>query len=323
MEVFDSIMTNDKTSGTQNKAGNEFVDLERALNYQFAPTQYTYDKQQAILYALAVGAAGDAVDLKELQFTYELNRAGFAVLPTFAVIFPFGALEQIFSVPGLKFNFMNLLHGEQYLEVKRPIPACATITNRASVSQIYDKGSGALLLVDIHSFDEKEQEIAYNQAAIFIRGIGGFGGDRGPSGAINGPPHRTPDHQLVEKTAKNQALLYRLASGDLNPLHADPAMAAMVGFERPILHGLCTFGFAGRAVLKQFAANDPDRFKSIKARFSRHVFPGETIVTEMWRESATRILFQSTVRERKEVVLSNGAVELHPPAAEAGSNERN
>ena len=323
MEVFDSIMTNDKTSATQNKPGNEFVDLEQALNYQFEPTKYTYSKQQAILYALAVGAAADAVDLKELQFTYELNRSGFKALPTFAVIFPFGALEQILSVPGLKFNFMDLLHGEQYLEVKRPISVDATITNRAFISQIYDKGSGALILVDIHSFDEKEQEIAYNQASIFIRGIGDFGGDRGPSGGINMPPDRAPDDQVAEKTAKNQALLYRLASGDPNPLHADPALAAMVGFERPILQGLCTFGFAGRAVLKQFAANDPDRFKSIKARFSRHVFPGETIVTEMWRESATRILFQSKVRERAEVVLSNGAVKLHPPAAEAGNDERN
>lgn len=313
-------MTNDKTSATQNKPGNEFVDLEQALNYQFKPTKHTYGKQEAILYALAVGAAADAVDLEELQFTYELNRGGFKILPTFAVIFPFGALEQILSVPGLKFNFMNLLHGEQYLEVKRPLPLNATITNKASISHIYDKGSGALLIVDIQSFDEKEQEVAYNQASIFIRGIGGFGGDRGPSGRINIPPDRAPDDLLAEKTAKNQALLYRLASGDPNPLHADPALAAMVGFERPILHGLCTFGFAGRAILKQFAANDPDRFKSIKARFSRHVFPGETLITEMWRESATRILFQSKVREREEVVLSNGAVELHPPAVEAGSD---
>jgi 3-hydroxyacyl-CoA dehydrogenase/3a,7a,12a-trihydroxy-5b-cholest-24-enoyl-CoA hydratase len=316
-------MANEKADGTQAKPGNEFVNLDQALNFQFKPTEFSYSKKEAILYALAVGAAADPVDLKELQFTYELNQAGFKVLPSFAVVFPFDALEQIFSVPGLKFSFMNLLHGEQFLELKRPIPVEATVTNTAHISQIYDKGSGALLLVDVHSVDEKGEELAYNQASIFIRGIGGFGGERGPSGQINIPPQRQPDAQLVEKTATNQALLYRLASGDRNPLHADPALAAMVGFERPILHGLCTFGFAARAVQKQYASNAPDRFKSIKVRFSRHFFPGETIVTEMWRESATRILFQSKARERDELVLSNGAVELHPPVTEGGSGERN
>jgi len=315
-------MTDMVTSGAQRRSSNEFVDLEQAVNFKFLPTEYTYTKREVGLYALAVGAATDPVDPKELQYVYELNREGFRPLPTFAVIFPFGALEQIASVPGLKFNFMNLLHGEQFLEVKRPIPTAATISNSAQISQIYDKGSGALVIVDIHSVDEKGDEIAFNQASIFIRGIGGFGGDRGPSGHINTPPERPQDALINEKTAKNQALLYRLASGDRNPLHADPAMATMVGFERPILHGLCTFGFAGRAVVKQFAGNDPARFKSIKARFSRHVFPGESIVTEMWHESDTHIIFRSMVRERDEIVLSNGAVDLHPSFVEAGSEEK-
>jgi len=144
------------------------------------------------------------------------------------------------------------------------------------------------------------------------RGSGGFGGGRGPSGGINMPPEREPDVVLSDKTNKNQALHYRIASGDHNPLHADPVFAAMVGFKQPILHGLCTFGFAGRAVMRQFASNDPTRFKSIKTRFSRHVFPGESLVTEMWQESDTRILFQTKVFERDEIVLSNGAVELYP-----------
>jgi 3-hydroxyacyl-CoA dehydrogenase/3a,7a,12a-trihydroxy-5b-cholest-24-enoyl-CoA hydratase len=304
-------MSDTGRSDSRSKHGNEFVDLDQALNYQFRPTELTYDYQRVIHYALSVGAGMDPSDQDELQFVYELNRGGFRSLPTFAVIFPFGALEQIATVPGLKFNFMNLLHGEQYLEVKRPIPIEATVTNSAHISQIYDKGSGVVVIVDIHSVDENGDEIVFNQASIFIRGIGGFGGDRGPGGRINIPPDRLPDAVLSDKTSVNQALHYRLASGDRNPLHADPALAAMVGFEQPILHGLCTFGFAGRAVLKHFAGNDPARFKSIKTRFSKHVFPGESLITEMWQESDTRILFQSKVLERDEIVLSNGAVELH------------
>ena len=293
------------------KPGSEFVNLDKALGYQFQPTQYSYTERDTSLYALSIGAATNALDALELQFVYELNRSGFKVLPTFAVIFPFGALEQIVTVPGLKFNFMNLLHGEQYLEVKRPIPPQATITNNAHISQIFDKGSGALVIIDIHSADESGDEIAFNQASIFLRGIGNFGGERGPSGKINLPPAHEPDAVICEKTSSNQALLYRLISGDRNPLHADPGFASMVGFERPILHGLCTFGFAGRAVLKQFADNDPLRFKSIKTRFSSHVFPGETICTEMWQESEKRIVFQSKVQIRDEIVLSSGAVELN------------
>jgi 3-hydroxyacyl-CoA dehydrogenase/3a,7a,12a-trihydroxy-5b-cholest-24-enoyl-CoA hydratase len=167
-----------------------------------------------------------------------------------------------------------------------------------------------LVLIDIHSHTEDGEELAFNQASLFIRGLGGFGGDRGPSGEINRPPERQPDAVVQDRTEKNQALHYRIASGDRNPLHADPALAAMVGFERPILHGLCTFGFAGRAVLKQFGDHDPARFRSMKTRFTRHVFPGESILTEMWQVTARRIVFQSKVVERDEVVLANGAVEL-------------
>jgi len=301
---------NEKSSNSA-KPGSEFVDLEQALGYQFKPTQYSYSAREASLYALSVGAAEDALDEQELQFVYEQNGGGFRVLPTFAVTFPFGALEQIVSVPGLKFNFMNLLHGEQYLEVKQPLATQGNITNNAHISQIYDKVSGALVIIDIHSTDEYGDEVAFNQASIFLRGIGNFGGDRGPSGSINRPPDRMPDAVFEDRTSGNQALLYRLSSGDNNPLHTDPRFAAMVGFKRPILHGLCTFGFAGRAVLKQFAGNDPLRFKSMKVRFSRHIYPGESIVTEMWQETEKRILFQSKVKERDEIVLSSGAFELN------------
>lgn len=294
---------------------NEYVDLEKALGFAFEPVDYSYTERDVSLYALSVGAATDPVDPTELTFVYEMD-VNFQPLPTFGVIFPFGALPQIANVPGLKFNPMLLLHGEQYMEVRRPLPnstalpTSATLTNKGKISQIYDKGKGALVIVDISTENENGDEIVFNQSSIFLRGIGGFGGERGPSGDINLPPDRQPDAIYEDKTTPQQALLYRLSSGDRNPLHADPRFAALGGFDRPILHGLCTFGFAGRAVMKQFADNDPAKFKSIKTRFASHVFPGETLITEMWQESDTRIIFRTKVAERDTVVLSNAAVEF-------------
>ncbi len=144
----------------------------------------------------------------------------------------------------------------------------------------------------------------------FVRGAGGWGGDRGPTADVNVPPARQPDTVVEDAIPLNQALLYRL-SGDWNPLHADPDMAQAFGFERPILHGLCTFGYAGRRVLERYAPQgNPDYFKSIKVRFADNVYPGDTLITEMWKESEQRIVFQCKVKERGKVVISNAAIEL-------------
>jgi len=294
------------------------INLEKVLNHSFKSAPTVYDVDDAILYALSIGAGADPVDPAELQFVYELNGSGFQAFPTLAVTFPFTLFWQIVDVPGLSFNPMMLLHGEQYVEVKRPLPTAANFTNHARITNIYDKGSGALVLLEVQTVDEKGAEVALNRSSLFIRGLGGFGGDRGPSlGQINQPPDRTPDAIAQQQTRPDQALLYRLSSKDRNPLHADPQMAALGGFDRPILHGLCTFGFAARAVMKQFTATekgayDVTRFKSMRARFSKHVFPGETIVTEMWQEADNRIVFQARAAERHEIVLSHAAIELHP-----------
>ena len=289
------------------------IDVNQALNYQFTPAQNSYNARDTSLYALSIGAAADPTDPDDLPFVYELSGKGHKAFPTMAVTFPFELLPQLFEIPGFTFNPMMIVHGEQYFELKRPLPTAATFTNHAHISHVYDKGSGALLIMETHSLDDNGEEVALNRSAFFVRGMGGFGGDRGPSGKINLPPEREPDAISQQQTQPNQALLYRLnSSGDRNPLHADPQMAAFGGFDRPILHGLCTYGFAARAVLKQFTNNDVTRFKNMQARFSKHVFPGETLITEMWQASNTRIIFQTKVAERDEIVLTNAAIELHP-----------
>ena len=289
---------------------SESQSLLEAIGYRFQASTTTYGEKDAALYALSIGASKDPLDGGDLQYTYELSASGFYCFPTFAATFPLQTMEQLASIPNQRLNLMEVLHGEHFLELYGPLPASGTITNQAEISQVYDKGSGALIIVDINSTDQEGNLVAFNQASIFVRGRGGFGGDRGPSSRGDGPPQRTADELLGEKTTANQALLYRLTSGDRNPLHADTRFAALLGYPQPILHGLCTYGYAARAVLKTFVGNNPERFKGMKARFSSHVFPGETIETEMWQESDSRIVFRSRVVERDEIVLTNGIVFL-------------
>jgi len=300
--------------------GNENIQPEKLIGAKFDPATLHYNERDLSLYALGIGMAhGGPKDPRELQYTYEGASTGFKAFPTYAVIFPFGTLTKLTNMDGIKFNPMMLLHGEQTLEVPKPLPAEATITTEGKITNVYDKIKGAVIVTESISRDEKGEIVARNEGKVFIRGLGGFGGDRGPSGNVNEAPDRKPDAVEEEKTDENQALLYRL-SGDRNPLHADPAMAAMGGFDKPILHGLCSFGFAARHVLKNFADYDASRFKSITVRFARHVFPGETLLTEMWKESDTKILFRVKAKERDEVVITNAAVELQSAATPSKTN---
>ena len=259
-------------------------------------TQHT--QRDVLLYALGVGCGTD-----ELQFTYERDLK---VLPTFAVIPAFPAMLDLGGA--MQVNPMMILHGEQRIELHAPIPAEGTITTTPTIKAIYDKGKGALVVVETESLDDKGRLLFRNTSGIFARGEGGFGGDRGPSGAKNVVPDRKPDKSVSLKTRADQALLYRL-SGDMNPLHADPDFAKMAGFDRPILHGLCTYGFAGRAVLQAYCGNDPARLKSFEVRFSGVVFPGETITTDMWQVAPGQIIVTAKT-ERGEAVLSSAAAEV-------------
>jgi 3-hydroxyacyl-CoA dehydrogenase/3a,7a,12a-trihydroxy-5b-cholest-24-enoyl-CoA hydratase len=280
------------------------IDLDKAVGAELTPLTYEYDQNKVILYALGVGAGADADDLK---FVYE-NPPGLSVLPTYGVIPPFPALMGLLAVPGVEINLLMLLHGEQYLEIRKQPPVSGKLTTYPRVARVYDKGKGALIELEAETRDEAGDVVYYNVFGTFIRGEGGFGGEKGPAPG-NEPPERAPDKVVEMKTLPQQALIYRL-TGDINPLHADPGFASMAGYDKPILHGLCTFGHAGRAVLKEYCDNDPERFKSVKVRFSRPVFPGETIVTEMWDMGDGTIIFQAKTAERGEVAVSNAAVTI-------------
>lgn len=292
--------------------GNEFIDLDVASK-ESVELESSYDENDLALYALGVGSARDPLDSGELKFVYELG-SGFQALPTFAVMPQISAMLQAakegrLTLPGMSFGFDRLLHGEQYTEIKRPLPRNAKLKHTFKFKRALDKAPNAVVTFAISSTDEQGNEVAYNEMTSFVKGAGGWGGDRGDSGEINVPPAREPDAVIEEKTDLNQTLLFRLC-GDWNPLHADPAFAKAFGYDRPILHGLCTFGYAGRHVIKAFCDNDGRYFKSIKVRFAKTVFPGETLVTRMWKESDSRIIFEMRVKERDEVVLKNSAIEL-------------
>jgi len=160
------------------KGKSENVDLEKALGHQFEPTSFEFSEREVISYALGVGEGTDPMDDSQLKFVYE-NHPEFQPLPTMAVCFPFSVLGQVITTPGLSFNPMMLLHGEQYLELKAPLPTSGKLTSKGKVAHIYDKGKGALVIVDCNTFDESGKEVCFNQISLFIRGIGGFGGDRG------------------------------------------------------------------------------------------------------------------------------------------------
>uniref|UniRef100_A0A3B4YSW8 Hydroxysteroid (17-beta) dehydrogenase 4 n=1 Tax=Seriola lalandi dorsalis TaxID=1841481 RepID=A0A3B4YSW8_SERLL len=283
--------------------------INPAVGQKLPPTTFNFNHVQCILYALGVGMS--TKDPDHLRFLYE-GHPDFSCLPTFGVIPSQAAMMDggLSSIPGLNIDFTQVLHGEQYLELHKPLPTSGQLTSEATIADVLDKGSGAVILLDVNTYSGDEL-VCYNQFSVFVVGAGGFGGKRTSEKAKAPlpPPQRAPDAVVIDSTTRDQAALYRL-SGDWNPLHIDPSFAAMGGFKTPILHGLCSFGFAARHVLKQFADNDPSRFKAIKVRFVKPVMPGQSLQTEMWKEG-NRIHIQCKVKETDAVVLSGAYVDLH------------
>ncbi|KAK5601814.1 hypothetical protein CRENBAI_020171 [Crenichthys baileyi] len=290
-------------------ASGSGINPAEAVGQKLPTSSFSFTPTQCILYALGVGMS--TKDPDSLRFLYE-GHQDFSCLPTFGVI-PSQAATMgggLSSVPGLNIDFTQVLHGEQYLELYKPLPTSGTLTSETTVADVLDKGSGAVILLDVNTYNGDEL-VCYNQFSVFVVGAGRFGGRRSSDKAKAPlpPPKRAPDAVVIESTTRDQAALYRL-SGDWNPLHIDPSFAAMGGFSAPILHGLCSFGFAARHVLKQFANNDPSKFKAIKVRFAKPVFPGQSLLTEMWKEGS-RIHIQSKVKETGDVALAGGYVDLH------------
>ncbi|HVE94038.1 MAG TPA: MaoC/PaaZ C-terminal domain-containing protein [Acidimicrobiales bacterium] len=256
-----------------------------------ATAERSWSSKDALLYAVGVGAGADD-PLGDLQFTTE-NSKGVdqQVLPTFAVIV--GAGGAVMRDAG-SWNPAMLVHGEQAIELAGPIPVEGSVTTTSEITGIWDKGKGAVIEVTNRSVDGASGEPRFTtRSAVFIRGEGGWGGERGVSGGRNAAPDVKPDEVVTYSTRADQALLYRL-SGDRNPLHSDPAFAAAAGFDRPILHGLCTYGFTGRALLHALCGGDPAKFVSMEGRFSQPVFPGDDLTVSIWVDGDSAIFQTST-----------------------------
>jgi acyl dehydratase len=267
------------------------------------PVDKSWTSTDCLLYALGVGAGSIDPTGFELEFTTENStEVAQRALPTFAVVAGFG-LSSAFNKVGT-FNPFMLVHGEQAFELHAPLPVEGQISTVTTITGIYDKGSGAVIATESVSTDKATGTALFtNRASVFIRGEGGWGGERGPSGKAE-PPARDPDHEVTYSTRPDQALLYRL-SGDRNPLHSDPKFAAMAGFPKPILHGLCSYGFTGRALLHTLCDSDPDRFVSMAGRFSKPVFPGDDLTVSLWALDDGEAFFQTST-QRGEVVIDAG-----------------
>jgi len=251
------------------------------------PSERTWTSSDVLLYALGVGA-GQADAASELQFTTENSDGiGLQVLPSFANMLGFGG--GIGTVGD--FDLSAVLHGEQAFELHRPLPAEGTARTVATVAGIYDKGKAAVLVIESTTTDATTGELlATVRNATFIRGAGGFGGERGPATEWTAP-ERAPDFTRSATIPPDQALLYRL-TGDRNPLHSDPAFARKAGFDRPILHGMCTYGYTARILLHEVCDSRVERFKAMSGRFASPVYPGDTITVEGWTDGP-KVLFRT------------------------------
>jgi acyl dehydratase len=282
------------------------IDREKLLNWPFKEVEHTYTFRDTILYALGLGVSIDQMDEDQLRFTYEENLQ---CLPSMAVVL--GGPGFWVKDPESGVDWVKVLHGEQGMVIHKPLPAEATVVGLTKVTDVIDKGEGkgALILQERTVHDKSTGDLlATLTSTTFARGDGGIGGGGGPGKPVHQLPDRDPDMSVDMTTHDNQALIYRL-SGDYNPLHADPKVARGGGFDKPILHGLCTLGIASHAILQSQCSYDPAKFKTLDLRFSSPVYPGETIRTEMWRDDNI-VSFRSRVVERDIVVLNNGRAEV-------------
>jgi len=287
------------------------IDAEALLRYAIPEVRQRLTPQDAVLYALSVGLGQDPLDTRQLDFVD--HHRNLRALPFMAVVL--GHPGFWLADPRTGVDAVRLVHGEQGIVIHHAFPIGGEIIGRSRVTGLVDKGPGrgALLYSEKLILDAADSTLlATTTSTTFLRGDGGFGGPAGPVRPPHPMPATPPDHVVDLPTRPEQALLYRL-NGDDNPLHADPAVAAAAGFPRPILHGLCTLGVVGHALLRTLGAYDPARFRALDLRFSAPVFPGETIRTEIWHDGA----FQARVIERDVLVVSNGHAIFTPETGQA------
>lgn len=277
------------------------IDYDKLLNWRFEEVEQSYSERDSMLYALGLGYGSDPLDPQQLRYVYEKDLVA---VPTMPVVLAGPGFWQ--QDPATGIDWEKIVAAEQELTIENPLPPSGTVVSRMQITEILDKGAdkGAVLYYRRDLRDKASgARLATVAGTSFLRGDGGFGGKSGPSPKPQPIPDREPDLVKDFATLPQQALIYRL-SGDYNPLHADPEAAAAVGFERPILHGLCTFGIAGHALLQRLCGYEPSRLRRIGLRFSAPVLPGERIRTEIWKESGGRAAFRCRCGER--VVATNG-----------------
>jgi acyl dehydratase len=282
------------------------IDYEKLIRFPIPPVEDTYTERDTMLYALAVGMAADPVDPRELRYTFERDLL---TLPTMATVLAWD--DSWMYRTGV--DMTKQVHGEQRIRIHRPLPAAASVVTTTRIVDLFDKGPGrgAIMRFETEVRDKTRGDLlATNTYTSFARGDGGFGGPPGSPPAPHPIPSRFPDTVFDQTTLPTQALFYRLC-GDRNPLHADPEYARSGGFARPILHGLCTFGHACAAVVRACCDYDATRITDLAVRFTRPVFPGDTLSTEMWRDGDV-VSFRTRVKDRDEIVLDHGRVGVKP-----------
>ncbi|MFI8227926.1 MaoC/PaaZ C-terminal domain-containing protein [Streptomyces sp. NPDC085900] len=281
------------------------IDAAKALAAEPRSGEITWDHKDVQLYHLGIGAGIPATDPDELRYTLESRLH---VLPSFATVAGAGSPGVIsgLSMPGVDVDLAKVLHGGQSLTIHRPLPARGTATATGRIAAVYDKGKAAVLVMRTEVADV-DGPLWTNDAQIFVRGEGGWGGDRGPSTRLE-PPAGDPDRIVERHIREDQALLYRLC-GDYNPLHADPEFAKRAGFDRPILHGLCTYGMTLKAVVDTLLGGDVSRVRSYSTRFAGVVYPGETLRMRMWHTPRSTTVVVSAVERDDAPVLADTIVE--------------
>lgn len=280
------------------------IDYDAFMGVQDLSRHFSYTERDTLLYALAAGMGRDPLDARELPFVYEGPE--FAAMPTLAVVVARSGLPRTLPI-----NYEMVLHGEQSLTIHRPLPTAADLIADTRLTRILDKGveKGALIYHETVARSASDQLPLFTLGGtLFARGDGGFGGPAGPAPVVHGIPDRQPDIVHISETRADQALLYRL-TGDRNPLHADPTVAKRAGFPAPILHGLCTYAIACRAVLAAVCDYDAARITGFDVRFTSPVLPGDRIETDIWIDGNT-VSFRCRVPDRNVIALNNGRCAL-------------